>query len=161
MNFTVWFPLVFKVVPPWESHSTNLTERVRTKTISVESYNVILNTHTHTHTHTVLDIKAGYIHVHVYSNKIIYVITGSPKPHPLATPFTTYLAGEALRVPLSIDGSNEALHDGLVTPTTARSKLLIVALAAKGLAVFLVETLRTKVLATQRAEKVLGMPRPV
>ena len=64
-------------------------------------------------------------------------------------------------MPLGVDGSDETLHDGLVTATTARGKLLVVALPAEGLAVLLVETLRPKVLATQRAEEVFGMPRTI
>lgn len=61
---------------------------------------------------------------------------------------STNLAREAFWVPLGIDGCDEALHDGLVTATTARSKLLIVALSAECLAVFLVEPLCPKMLAT-------------
>ena len=61
-------------------------------------------------------------------------------------------------MPLGIDGSDESLHNGLVTAPAAWSKLLIVALTAEGLAILLVETLRSKVLATQRAEEVFRMP---
>lgn len=64
-------------------------------------------------------------------------------------------------MPLGVYGSDETLHDSLVTATTARSKLLVVALPAEGLAVLLVEPFRPKVLATQRAEEVLGMPRTI
>ena len=64
-------------------------------------------------------------------------------------------------MPLSVDGSDEPFHDGFVTATTTRSKLLIVTFPAEGLAVFLVEAFRSKVLATQCAEEVLWMPCPV
>ena len=67
---------------------------------------------------------------------------------PLLIKHLAYLAREAFWVPLGIDGCDEALHDGLVTATTARSKLLIVALSAECLAVFLVEPLCPKMLAT-------------
>jgi hypothetical protein len=64
-------------------------------------------------------------------------------------------------VPLGVDGGDETLHDGLVTATTAWSKLLVIALPAEGLAVFLVEPLSPKVLAAKRAEEVLRMPRTI
>ena len=70
----------------------------------------------------------------------------------------TSLAGEALGVPLSIEGSDEALHDGLGAAMAARSILLIIALTTEGLLVLLMESLTTKVLATEGAEKVLRMP---
>lgn len=72
-----------------------------------------------------------------------------------------YLAGEALWMPLGIDCSDEALHDGLVTASATRGKLLVVTLSAEGFAVFLVETFSSKVLATQSAEEVLRMPGPI
>ncbi len=61
-------------------------------------------------------------------------------------------------MPLSIEGRDVALHYGLLTPLAAWGKLLVVALATKCLVVLLVETLRTKVLATERAEEMLRMP---
>ena len=64
-------------------------------------------------------------------------------------------------MPLGINGGDEAFHDGFVTTPTAWSKLLVIALTAKGLAVLLVESLRTKVFTTQRAEEVFRMPGPV
>lgn len=64
-------------------------------------------------------------------------------------------------MPLGVEGSDEALHDGLVTPLAVRSVVLVVALAAECLAVLLVETLGTKLLATQRAEEVFWVPRLV
>ncbi len=68
------------------------------------------------------------------------------------------LAGEALWVPLGVEGGDVALHDGLLTPLAARGKLLVVALPAEGLVVLLVEALGAKVLATERAEEVLRVP---
>lgn len=61
-------------------------------------------------------------------------------------------------MPLGAESGDEALHDGFLATLAARGKLLIVALAAEGLAVLLVETLRAKVLATQSTEEVLLVP---
>lgn len=74
---------------------------------------------------------------------------------------TANLAGEALGMPLGVDGRDKALHDGFVTTSTTRSKLLIVTLATKGLSILLVKSFSAKVLTTQCAEEMLGMPRPV
>ena len=70
----------------------------------------------------------------------------------------TYLATEALWMPLSPEGSDEALHDGPVAPLATRSILLVVALTTERLPVFLMETLGSEMFATQSAEEVLGMP---
>ena len=72
-----------------------------------------------------------------------------------------YLAAEALWVPLRAEGSDESLHDGLLTSLASWSKLLIVALATEGLAVLLVEALFPKVLPTQSAKEMLPVPRLV
>lgn len=74
------------------------------------------------------------------------------------SPPLSYLAGEAFRVPLSIEGSDKALHDGLVATLAVWGVVLIVALSTEGLAVLLMETLWTKLLPTQGAEEMLRMP---
>ena len=68
------------------------------------------------------------------------------------------LAAEALGVPLGAEGGDESLHYGLLTPLAARSKLLIVALPAECLPVFLVVAFSSEIFATQRAEEVLLVP---
>lgn len=70
----------------------------------------------------------------------------------------TDLAREALGVPLGIKSSYEALHDGFVTALAARGIVLIVALATERLLVFLMESIRAKLLATQRTEEMLRVP---
>ena len=62
-------------------------------------------------------------------------------------------------MPLGAEGGDETLHDGLLTPLTARGKLLVVALPTEGLAIFLVETFRAKVFPTESAEEVFLVPR--
>lgn len=69
-----------------------------------------------------------------------------------------YLAREALGVPLSIQGRDEALHDGLVTAFAAWGVILVIALPTKGLALLFMETFRTKLLSTESAEEVFWMP---
>lgn len=59
-----------------------------------------------------------------------------------------YLAGEAFWVPLGIEGSDEALHDGFVTALATRGIVVIVTLPAECLAVLLMETVCSKLLAT-------------
>ena len=83
-------------------------------------------------------------------------MTSSPAPSPPPPP--PHLAGEALWMPLCIHGRDEALHDGSITPLATRSILLIIALPTKCLGVFLVESLGSKVLPTQRAEEMLRVP---
>lgn len=61
-------------------------------------------------------------------------------------------------MPLRIESSYEALHDGFVATLAAWGIVLVVALATEGLPVFLVEAVRTKLLAAQRAEEVLRVP---
>lgn len=73
----------------------------------------------------------------------------------------THLATEALRMPLGAECCDETLHDSLLTALAAGGKLLVVALSAESLAVFLVESLWPEVLATQSAEEVLFVPRLV
>ena len=61
-------------------------------------------------------------------------------------------------MPLGIEGSDETLHDGLVTALATRGIVVIVTLPAEGLAVLLVETICAKLLSAQCAEEVLRMP---
>ena len=61
-------------------------------------------------------------------------------------------------MPLRIQCRNITLHDGFLASLAAWGKLLIVTLPAKRFVVFLMETLWTKVLATECAEEMLGMP---
>lgn len=61
-------------------------------------------------------------------------------------------------MPLSIKGSDKSFHDGLVTPLAARSIVLIVALLAVCLPIFLMKALRSKLPPTEGAEKVLRVP---
>ena len=70
----------------------------------------------------------------------------------------SHLAAEALGVPLGAEGSDEPLHDGLVTPLAVRGKPLVVALPTEGLALLLVETLSSKVFPAESAEEVLFVP---
>lgn len=72
-----------------------------------------------------------------------------------------HLAREALWVPLSIHGRDEALHYGFFTAPTTRSKLLIVALTTELFCIFLMESFRPKVFATECTEEMLRMPRLV
>jgi hypothetical protein len=69
-----------------------------------------------------------------------------------------YLAREALWVPLGVECSDEALHDGLVTAFATRSIVFIVALTTERLSILLMETIRAKLLTTQGAEEMLRVP---
>ena len=60
---------------------------------------------------------------------------------------------------MGIQCSDEPLHDGFLTPLAVGGKLLVVALPAEGFRILLMESLRSKVLSTQRAEEVLWVPR--
>lgn len=71
---------------------------------------------------------------------------------------SSYLASKAIRMPLGIESSNEPFHYCLFTAFATRSKLLIIALPAKGFSIFLMEPICSKMLTTQSAEKVLRMP---
>lgn len=70
----------------------------------------------------------------------------------------TDLARETLWMPLSIEGSDEAFHDGFVAALAVRSIILIVALTTESFAVFFMKTFWTKLLPTQRAKEVLRVP---
>ena len=62
-------------------------------------------------------------------------------------------------MPRVAQGSYEALHDGSLAAVALGRKLLVVVLPAVRLPVLLVESFVTKMLATQRAEEMLWMPR--
>jgi len=61
-------------------------------------------------------------------------------------------------VPCVAQSSDEALHDGPLAAITLGSKLLIVVFPAVCLPVLLMESLITKVLATQCAKEMFWMP---
>ena len=82
-----------------------------------------------------------------------------PSLPPSFLSLSTYFTTEAVSVPLWSQCRYKSLHYCLLTPLATRSKLLIIALPTVGLRVLSVETLRTKVLATERAKKVFWMPR--
>ena len=61
-------------------------------------------------------------------------------------------------MPCVAQGGNEALHDGPLAAVTLGGKFLIVVLPTVCLPVLLVESLISKMLATQRAKEMLRMP---
>lgn len=70
----------------------------------------------------------------------------------------TYPADEAVRMPLTVQRGYIVLHDGPITATAFGREHVEVVLAAIGLAVPLVETLLTELLAALGAEEVLSVP---
>ena len=71
----------------------------------------------------------------------------------------THKTVEAFWVPCVAQGSDEALHDGPLAAVALWCKLLVVVFPAVRLPVLLVEPLVTEMLAAQRAEEMLRMPR--
>ena len=96
-----------------------------------------------------------FFHVQILEMMALLLMGFESCPPSLSLP---NLAAEALGVPLGAEGGDESLHYGLLTPLAARSKLLIVALPAECLPVFLVVAFSSEIFATQRAEEVLLVP---
>ena len=84
-----------------------------------------------------------------------------PSLPPSSLSLSPHFTTEAVSVPLWSQCRYKSLHYCLLAPLATRSKLFIITLPTVGLRVLGVETLRTKVLATERAKKVFWMPRLV
>ena len=72
--------------------------------------------------------------------------------------YDTYPANEAVRMPLTIKRRYIIFHDSTIATTALGCEHVEIVLAAIGLAIPLVETLLSELLAALSAKEVLGMP---